>query len=775
MATNRVTGVSIETLTEGAGSNARVTGVSVEVLADVNSGVSESDLETAFTDDATLVATLSAIVELDASFIDEAVLSVTLTSVNTFKLISSFADASRLTALLDVHKQDHLKVSFADSARFNVSFLKVIKPTHLSADFSDGSSLSTTIFQEPADRGPFYAAWVDETDNVFNSSFIRNDEDVFSFEIDQVEGDFAQLTLVIKNPRIGLLAPSRNVWLWLSYYNGVVVKPLFFGRLIGVPSNIFATKVTLTFVAQPPDYVSQKRMLADAMRVSPYFDPIVVSPDSWDDPDIVLEARTELWHIDRVTGLVTTSDIVTPEDGIIELTEDDHLYDGLSISLNSVPLRRVVLTCPVQFNQYATGGISLTQRILNAWPQIDSPSTRHYESSMVSSYTFDGLSGDWPKPGARFGDGWTVVAGSLVDQSALVVPRQPLPLYLLHKLGWDPMSIGDTSNLPATVIGSLFYVYDWSVKTEGVSGFTITYVPIGWGVPELVIQYTASRQYTETIVIDMEADVQALKTMPGDDEILELNIPANVASDPTRDGSIPASDPRSAVFASTDRGLQLVQHLSLLARANLINRSRAIDIECRMKDFLRSFDVTLRKGLLIHDHRLPGHQAIGKIKRYNLSYSGGTPVAKVTIGSAVGYGGAVTVNDGEDAYIDDDYIEDYFVRDGNIVALPSSDVAYTVPNYKAIDDGLDFVRGLSAENVVRSLWVTGGPKEQASALDDYSVQSADMEGFGAILQAIPTQVHADVVPIGKGPYETTVPVIVSNLIVPKQIDLEAAT
>jgi hypothetical protein len=810
----RTSGVAVEALNSGANSNVNVSGVAVEVLSSIASTAGNVNIVAALDDGATLTAGLSSFFGLTAAFDDEAVLSavptvslvfavdftddaaltVNATVITPVDLAVAYTDGATLVGKATVLKPNNLKVAFTDDTalsarlvqefrfqaaftdetRFKTNFLKVIPPVNLAAAFSDTAKFTAAIFQPPADRGPFYAAWATEDDNVFNSSFIRNDEDVFAFEIDQNEGDFAQLTLTIKNPRVGLLAPSRKVWLWLTYYNGVVVKPLFYGRLIGIPSNIFATKVTLTFIARPRDFEEQKEALARTMRDAPYFDPLVISPDSWADPDVVLEARTELWHIDRVTGLVTTSDVLSPEDGVIELTEDDHLYGGLETSLNSVPLRRAILTCPVSFTQVASGTVSLTKSILDAWPRVDSYATMPYERSFIASYTFEGLSGDWPKPGARFGQGWTVVSGSLIDQSALSVPKQPLPAYLLQKLGYDPLSITNTTNLPATVIGTLTFVYDWSVGNAGVTGFTVTYVPIGWGVPELTLQYDANRTFTENIIIDMETDTQAVKTMPGDDEVLTLNITANSASDVTLDGSIPLTDARLNSFVATPRGQQLVQHLVLLCRANLINRSCAVNIGCQFKDFISAFDVTLRKGLLIHDHRLPGGQALGKIKKYSLSYADGKPIARVTIGSAVGYGGALTTSAGEDAYIDDDYIDDYYVRDNNVVALPSSDVAYTVPNYEPNDDGLDFVRGLSAQNVIRALWVTGGPKEQINALNTYAGKSPDMDAYGVVLQNVPTQVHADIVPIGRGPYMTDVPVVVSDLIVPKQIDLEAS-
>src|SRR5262245_64043466 len=97
----------------------------------------------------------------------------------------------------------------------------------------------------------WYLAWVDPTDTTFNASHLIVAEDVFSIQIDGREGDVAVLTLVLKNPRIGLLNAGRKLWVWLSWSDGANVFPQFFGRLVGIPDNVFGNLVTLVFLAKP--------------------------------------------------------------------------------------------------------------------------------------------------------------------------------------------------------------------------------------------------------------------------------------------------------------------------------------------------------------------------------------------------------------------------------------------------------------------------------------------------------------------------------------------
>ena len=156
----------------------------------------------------------------------------------------------------------------------------------------------------------FYFAWVDPNTAFDPAVHNVEDEDVFSFKISQVEGDFASLELVIKNPRVGLLKPGRKVWAWFSMDTGTVIRPLFLGRIVGLPTNLFESTVTLEFTARPTDFVAQKLALAETLKVLPYYDPIFISPESWGDPDVVLEGRTVLWHVDPITHVVTVSDIL---------------------------------------------------------------------------------------------------------------------------------------------------------------------------------------------------------------------------------------------------------------------------------------------------------------------------------------------------------------------------------------------------------------------------------------------------------------------------------
>lgn len=99
----------------------------------------------------------------------------------------------------------------------------------------------------------YYFAWVEETDTAFDVAFLREDEDVLAFEISQAEGEFAAMTIDVRNPEEGLLNPARKLWAWLSADFGDTAggQPLFFGRIIAMPEEIIGNAVRLSMSARP--------------------------------------------------------------------------------------------------------------------------------------------------------------------------------------------------------------------------------------------------------------------------------------------------------------------------------------------------------------------------------------------------------------------------------------------------------------------------------------------------------------------------------------------
>lgn len=593
----------------------------------------------------------------------------------------------------------------------------------------------------------FYFAWV-LPNTAFNAG-VHNvaDEKILLLHCQHSEGDFAALSIDIKNPRIGLLAPTRKTWVWLSWFNGATIVPLFYGRLVGVPSDIQAEVITLEFSARPKDYTTTKAVLADTLKTAPYYDPIWIADTEVIDPDTVLEARAALWHINRVTHAVTVSDILIGEDGAEEFLNSEVPYDSVHIRVNQPPLRSVSVDGVVNWSQAAKGSITLQTG--EAYP----------------TYTGDGLISGWPKTGASIGGGWSVIFGDAQD---------------VDKIGEVDTSKYNTMNAEfIDVPPTWLYITTLDIQQPLARFVEAALIPL-WRVKVyLTIGYDVERQRTEHVRFTLNANVQPIVTLPGDDEILQINLSSRDVGQPLviGDTDVPIGDVKRRSYFPTDRGLQSLEYLIALARANLLMRSRAVEIEfdCR---FERAIALTCRKNAQLHDHRLPGGSAVGKIIKYEFSADGnaGTLIGKVTIGCAVGYGGAISPVVGTPLYVVIGYVDDYQQYAGAITVLPAGDVGYTIPIDAPNDDDLDFSAQFTSGDIVTFFELHNSYLVQRAQMINaaHGPDSAAInKSISDKLQAIPTQVEFHLKPVDGGPFETAYDITVSVLELPKMIDLEA--
>lgn len=629
----------------------------------------------------------------------------------------------------------------------------------------------------------FNFAWVDANETTFDpNAHNREDERVYSYEFDHVEGDFAALKITIRNPRVGLLSLGRKTWLWFSVNIAGVATPLFFGRLIGIPDNLFQDTIEIEFVARPADYVDQKTALAETLKVAPFWDPLFIRDDAVDDPDVVLEARTEMWHVDPVSHVVTTSDLLVGEDGTVTFTGDDYYDGGTELTIANTPARSVVVSTSINWDNQGAGTIDLTGLLLQTWRN---PVGNYW--GMISSYTFMGLFNDWPQDQDTFGGGYYVYHSRLTN-----VTGENVPPYIKKDpnfISFDPLIDYEyPTNLP---VGSLMLAGPAYIGTFGFASTPVpssmTYVPLGWGVPRFVLGYAASRSYTENLSIYMTCAVQDVVTLAGEDESIQVLVPANKASDVIL-GEVPIGNVGRRSYAMTDRGQESIAYLIAMGRANLVARSRAIRLSITT-NFENGLACSLRKNALVYNPRFPGGQILGKIVEIHHSLDGGTGALRhqITLASAAGLGGAPYVaEDGDPTYVEEGYVtKGYQTYENEILVLSTNDVSYNIVPFEPDDDGIDFSSRLSVNDVMRLFTIENQPDDQAEAVMDgsvtvtpaeYGVQgstSYDETQIRQIISEIPTKVNMQLKPLTTGPYETEVNVVVTDLLIPKQIDLEA--
>lgn len=613
----------------------------------------------------------------------------------------------------------------------------------------------------------FFFAWVANTETTFDDvAHARWDEDVFSCKIEHMEGDYPTLTLIVRNPRVGLLSAGRPVWAWLSRSVNGVVTPLFFGRLIGIPSNVFQELVELHFLGRPIDFNAQKQALVAPLKVHPHYNPTWIKPEERSNPDVVLEGYSAFFHIDRQTLAVTISDILVGEDGVETFTADEILDGTMSLTIGQAPLGEIRVSGTIGWTQRASGYLDVTPK-------------------PFKTLNGDAIFNDWPKQGADLGGGWSVAESSLWDvhSTHLAFVRSTSSQWNTkrreHENG-DTMSVsisgsrpvvpadnemgmaeimpyteeivdlktqtgildpyGDPPlNVPASVSGSMRWTFMWHL------------------VPQILkLAYTAARGRKETLEFTLKADFQKVLTDDADDTNFETISLSGEDVDVEIDGNAPIGSLQRRSFFATDKGRESIEYLICLARAKLLMRSRVVEIEFETF-FERGVNLSCRKNALIYNSRLPGGQAAGKIIGYTLSCDGATGALRTSIKMActIGYGNAIATSPGSPIYVDAGYVDvGYQFYENEVIALSTSDVGYTVLNDDINDDGVVFplTKGNAIVNEDR---------------EDNDVVSGKNEVSGTYWELSLRDLTTS--------FESTYTVETTLLVAPAQIDLEAAS
>ncbi len=573
---------------------------------------------------------------------------------------------------------------------------------------------------------PFFFAWVDPTETTFGATHHRNDADVFSFAVSHAEGEFARLTLEVQNPLVGLLSAARKRWAWLSWDDGSTVHPLFFGRVVGAPEDVGEETLRLAFIARPADFAAQKEALAETLRVLPFFDPVWLAREQRSDPDVVLQARSALWHIDRLSLLVTASDIIVGEVGPLAL---DHYRDALDFRYLKSPGRQVRVSAEVSWEQRASGSIDVTAKINEAFGVAGS-----VYPGFASSYTGEGLVRSWPEAGADLRGGWSIGPVTVERVDGSLLPRSSLTLRTSSG-GWAMFPL-------------------WQIQHSTLAA------------------YDVSRTVTERVSFVVDADIQPLITGDDEEDAVEIPLQSSAVGEAI-DGALPIGDVRRRSYFQTDRGQSSLEHLIALARAQLLAQARAVEVIADIP-FAQAVQLSCRHSAEVTDARLPGGAALGKVTAYSFSMNGdsGELVGSVTLACTVGRGTSLIPAAPGAGYVEDGYVVDGYqsLISGDSV-LATGDLGFQYFGSVAIaDDGVDLF-SLTADAMVLSCTVENGQTAQAAIA---GITYADAAAAAEAMNAVPTRVLLQMKPLDGRVFETDYAIVTTPLSVPKTIDLEAA-
>lgn len=564
-------------------------------------------------------------------------------------------------------------------------------------------------------------------------------ENIRSIKITQKEGSFAELEITLQNPGTGLLKAGGQEWCWLSYdAGGGNVVPMFNGRIVGIFADLQLETVQLNFTAQPNNYVAAKRDLAKGLTVLPYVDPVWLTTSAIA-PDTVLETRSLLWHIDRLTLDVTTSDILVGEDGTIDVT--GHRYDSVRVAIGQPPITRVHGKGTVSWTQQGSGTVDLTSKAYGLFAAAKSI----YGGSVlgnkyiVSTLT-DGLKSSWPTLNTSLGCGWTFGENTQIKDANYVV------------------GYSTSTTIPSADVT----YFDLNLAKWKVS-FPIYNYTIG-----LDLDWSASRKRTETVEFTMISDLQRMVSQPAGSDAETITVTADdIGEAIDLDNTPPIGDLRNNSYFTTSRGVSSFENLLLMARAKIRARARAVDITFQVP-LHYVLDISCRHNVHLVDRRLPGGEATGKVKEYSLIQDQqGRPYAEIMIGCAIGRGGSVTAAVGTGAWVQSGVVGNGIqILVGGQTAVVSGELVYqALTDFPISDDGLNLF-DLKASDVINSFDLTNGLKAQTTAVQSSIDPLATFDG-------VPTRLCLDLKPLD-GEFNTDYTPAVKPLPIPKTIDLEAA-
>jgi hypothetical protein len=370
--------------------------------------------------------------------------------------------------------------------------------------------------------GPYYFAWVNPGTAFDPDVHNVMDEYIFSYRRILREGDKPRLQLVIRNPHIGLLNSSRKQWAWFARDGADGIVPLFYGRLIAAPKDIFKELMTIDLVAWPLDYNAQRQKLAEEIKASGPYDPVFIEVSKRDDPDALLEAISGLYHVDPITHEVTISDIINGEDGNVDVTADHHLYDGMSAEFDQVnSLTAILMVATVQWNQTGQGTIDMGRQsirtfagdnVIAEWPKplqsLGGGYTVFYanaaDTGNVNGIVMASASGSYTNKEKEHSDGDCLSANwSITAPSGSLLPFTSAPLTSSNQVGLlDPFATdgnGDPSptNIPPHAEATYAFIPGWLVTTS------------------LVLSYRdLDRQRTERVQMLLKSDLQSVIVNP---------------------------------------------------------------------------------------------------------------------------------------------------------------------------------------------------------------------------------------------------------------------
>ncbi|WP_313194884.1 hypothetical protein [Shinella zoogloeoides] len=562
-----------------------------------------------------------------------------------------------------------------------------------------------------------YNAWVPAIDTVFDPVLhARTELIATSYKLDHEEGGVARLTITCKNPGIGILAPGRDPYMLVSWADeGETPRLIFRGVANSMPANLAEALITLEFLAQPDDFEELLLAFARTLATRPYVDDLISGlPQEITDPAVVLEARSEVFHIDPVTHEITLSDIIN-YDRLVDLGPH-YVRDTMVPSLGQPPVRKCTMNFVAEWTQRAEGEVDIASRVNFGGGELG-----RLTLTDVSSI---GQKGEIDQSGWSVGDVEQEEKEPTLTQTKYFNGNYQIVLHQIRQ-GFD----GTGQPYWKSYVRTRYGVQPLALYRYKATSFPMRY---SYSQPRREIQaITASADVQDVNAFgwkEEELDDIGLNSLTEDtstpqweeekeyhvgDRVLRGNRAWLCQQDHTSTDqfqtvlddyarydesrikpfmkrwvqttkNVALKNKSAATFFGTDRGRQIAEHGLLRVRAFLRHRLRALTVTFRGR-WEDLHDISLRDGCRIEHYFFDaaGGWVRGKVISYSKVWSGdtGERYVEVTIGVSVANGNVDTLPEGGTAY-SEAFETGYSWADDDGVGYTVGDMQYTVGGEK---------------------------------------------------------------------------------------------
>ncbi|HLZ09642.1 MAG TPA: hypothetical protein VKT80_13710, partial [Chloroflexota bacterium] len=411
--------------------------------------------------------------------------------------------------------------------------------------------------------------------------------------------------------------------------------------------------VAMQALGRPRAWQLAQLTAVNALKVFPYWDPVLSASGQENDPADVLAARSALLYWPRTGGSVGVSDIISGAAGTVTLT---HFEDSLRASIGSPPLGTVTVTMEAQWTQRASDEGDLAPQIAN-----------EFGENYINTLTPDDFQARWQVNGSDMGagSGYTVLKSSLTPNTnpGLMRPLTSDPVTVQTALypSNDPAKDTRTTRVveyPRTWFDAELTVRaEYSQARKEVVGLSVTSDLQPYAPDPQPIEYVSLR--TQDLTVDDATPQWAPRTLyeagsfviysffrwqatksftsgPLFNNDLALGLWQQV---PTLGCALPSFG--SPNYFDTQRGVQTIENAVLRARAILAKSARCVRIQVEVP-LSYALAYTIDHNAIVVDDRLPGGTATGKITGLEFDYDGdGKESCSVTVECCIGNGQVV--------------------------------------------------------------------------------------------------------------------------------------